>query len=105
MTDALDLMMRLANIADALVESRATQIGDAAIRILKEEVETARRQISEAEYLVSYEATCLIECIAELAYARTDRDQRREERAMMYLNSFRTFVRIDVERLRRKAMA
>jgi hypothetical protein len=95
MIRGLDLATRLVAISEALVTNRTTQIGDAAIRILTEEVRAERMRISEDKSLIGYEATCLIECIAELAYARDEKDVPREQRAVMYINCFRQFVRID----------
>lgn len=95
MKSALDLVTRLCDIADALSENRTTQISDEAIRTLRDEVNKARTQLSETDFDVDYEASCLIECIAELSYARSDADRPREDRAVMYINTFRRFLRID----------
>lgn len=103
MMTAIELVNRLVNVADTLVDDRRVQIGDLALRALKEEIKAAGMQLSESEYMVDYEARCLIDCIAELSYARTDGDKRREERALMYINSFRTFLRMDLNRAQRKA--
>jgi hypothetical protein len=89
----LELLGRLYRIADAMVESRTTQISDQSIRILREEIAAQRRRISEEENLIGYEAVCLIECIAELAYARSDQHKPREDRAVMYINTLRVFLR------------
>lgn len=104
MNSAIDLATRLVNIADMMVENRATQISDEALRTLKDEVRKGRTQNSEAEFAIDYEASCLVNCIAELAWARSEGDRRREERALMYINSFRTFVRMDVDRAVRQAI-
>ncbi len=97
-----DLITRLANIADALSADRRTQISDAAIRQLREEVETARLSLRETEFPIDYQHVCLIECIAELAYARTDKSDAREQRALMYINSLRTLIRMDLNRTERR---
>lgn len=100
-----ELLSTLVKIADAMVEPRAVQISDEAIRTLKDEIRHASSQMSDGDYQIDYEARCLIECIAELAYARTDLDRKREERAMMYINSFRCFVRMDLEATARRIAA
>jgi len=98
MRTAIDLVSTLCDIADSLVENRhCTQISDATLRTLRDEVRCSRMQLSETDFAVDYEASCLIDCIAELAYARTDGDRHREERALMYINTLRTFLRIDVD--------
>jgi hypothetical protein len=89
----LDLLRRLYKIADAMVESRTVQISDASIRELREEIDSERGRLTDDKNLIGYECTCLIECIAELAYARTDQDKPREDRATMYINCFRVFLR------------
>ncbi len=105
MKTAIDLVTTLCNIADAMVESRTVQIGDAALRTLRDEVRCSRMQLSESDFAIDYEASCLIDCISELAYARTDHDRQREERALMYVNTLRTFLRIDVNNAVRKRAA
>jgi hypothetical protein len=104
MKTAIELATRLCNIADAMTENRTTQIGDHAIRTLRDEVRCSRMQLSQDDFAIDYEASCLIDCIAELAYARTDGDKRREERALMYVNCFRAFLRMDVNRAERHAL-
>lgn len=102
----IDLLRRLITIATALSESRATQIGDASIRTLQSEVSTARsRVIDPDDEVIGYEATCLVECIAALAYARTDREPNRESRAICYVNALLGFMRMDLNRAERRAMA
>lgn len=105
MKTALELAERLCRMADAMSENRTVQISDETLRGLRDEVGKGRMQLSETDFNIDYEATCLVECLAELAYARSDRDRRREERALMYLNSFRTFLRIDVNDALRKVTA
>lgn len=105
MRTALDLANRLCQVADAMVDNRDVQMADDAIRGLRDEVRHHRSHLSENEFSIDYEAACLIDCIAELAYARSDKDRRREERALMYVNTFRTFLRIDAEKAARKAVA
>ncbi|OKO68203.1 hypothetical protein AC629_42290 [Bradyrhizobium sp. NAS80.1] len=96
------LLDRLCLIADNLVETRRLQIGDAAIRTLRDEVQMRRFTPAE-ENVIGYEATCLIECIAALAFARTDQNKEGEERAVMYLNVLRQFCRLDLNAARRRA--
>lgn len=103
MRNALELATRLANIADAMIADRRTQISDASLRTLRDEVEKSRMHLSETEFQIDYQATCLIECISELAYARSDGDAPREERAKLYIEKFRTFLRIDCDIAERKA--
>lgn len=97
----LYLLDRLCSIADQLVETRAVQIGDTAIRTLRDEVQMLRYSPRE-ENLVGYEALCLIECIAALAFARSDKDAAGESKAVMYINCFRNFVRRDLEAAKRR---
>jgi len=104
MKTALELASRLCDIADAMTQNRTTQISDHTLRTLRDEVNHGRSHCGESEFVIDYQASCMIDCIAELAYARTDGDQRREERALMYSNSFRTFLRMDVDRATRQAL-
>lgn len=105
MKSALDLVTRLCDIADAMVENPTLQIADEAIHSLRDQVRHSRSQLGESDFDVGYEASCLIDCIAELAYARTDGDKPRQDRATMYIHSFRKFLRIDRDIAARKAMA
>jgi hypothetical protein len=103
MKPAIELATLLVNVADGMVRDRNLQLGNEAIRTLKEEVRHGRSQFSEgADFAVDYQAGCLIDCLAELAYARSDGDRAREDRAIMYINSFRTFLRIDRDIAERK---
>ncbi|KQW22122.1 hypothetical protein ASC80_01625 [Afipia sp. Root123D2] len=94
----LDLAKRLVLIGEGLAENRRTQISDASIRVLREQVADMRMDIRNEQTLIGYEATCLVECIAELAFARTDQDANRESRAICYVNSLTGFMRGDVMR-------
>jgi len=97
----LDLIERLLKIAETMVESRAVQISDAALRQLKEEVRQQRMNFSDEPCLAGYEASFLVECIAELAFARSDRSPQREQRATMYINCVRPFMQGDLLATRR----
>lgn len=103
MNAALDLVTRLVKIAEALSQDRTVQISDASLRSLRDEVQKARMQICESNFEVDYQSTCLIECISELAYARTDQDRSREDRALLYIDMLRKFLRIDRDIAERKA--
>lgn len=105
MNAALDLVTRLVKIAETMSEHRTVQISDASLRQLRDEVQKARMQISENEFEVDYQSTCLIECISELAYARTDGDRSREDRALLYVEMLRKFLRIDRDIAERKTAA
>jgi hypothetical protein len=98
-----ELVERLCNIADTITPTRTVQISDETLRRLREQVHSERFNLRNEDNLVGYEASCLIDCIAELAYARSDRDRGREERAIMYLNSFRSFMRGDLDKAMRAA--
>lgn len=98
----LEFMARLVSIAESLAHDRRSQITDDVIRKLSSDIASARRSIVETEDLIGYEATCLIECIAELAYARSDRDANRESRAIMYINTLLNFIRSDMQRAERR---
>lgn len=97
---SIDLLRRLLSIGDVLVNDRRVQISDSAIRQLRADVSECRLHGE----IVGYEATCLIECIAEIAFARSDKDSRRESRAICYVNSFSTFIRGDVASLEKAAL-
>jgi hypothetical protein len=98
----LDLVTRLVKIADALTQSSTVQISDQNLRQLRDEVQKARMQIAESDFQVDYQSTCLIECISALAYARTDKDQSAEQRALKYVDLLRQFLRIDRDLAERK---
>jgi len=104
MRTAIELVTALCNIADGMVENRTSQISNESLRTLREEVRIGRSQLSETDFSIDYEAAMLTDCIAEMAYARTDGDRRREERALMYINTLRTFLRIDVNDAAKKAV-
>lgn len=106
MRTAIEIIAALCNAADKMSESRTVNISDAALRQLKDEIAHASMQISEtdASYAIDYEARCLVDCLAELAYSRTDGDQHREERALVYVNCFREFLRMDLNRAARLAV-
>lgn len=92
----LDLIERLLKIAEQIATNRVLQISDAALRELKEEVRSLRLNMRIEPNLVDYEAAFLIESIAAVAYARTDRDADRESRAIMYINCLRPFMQADL---------
>ena len=95
----IELLERLLKIADGLVENRKSNISGDSIRFLQEEVERERVRLLEGEGIVGYECMCLVECIAALAYARTDGDVNAESRAVTYINSFTVFLRTDLYRI------
>jgi hypothetical protein len=100
------LARKLLTIADQLVADRMVQISDEAIRAIKAEIKVERLRIGEDDRLIDYEASCLIETITELAYARSEQDKKRESRAVMYINTLTCFMRSDLaaaERAHREA--
>jgi hypothetical protein len=106
MKPALELVALLVDVADKLAEDRTMQVSNEALRSWREDVAKSRMQLSEgSDFAVDYEASCLVDCITALAYARTDGDRGREQRALMYLNTFRTFLRKDVMDAARKQAA
>lgn len=96
--DQLDLLRLLCSVADELSQSRATTASREFISYTRERVGAARGQLlgEDDARLIGYEAAMAVECIAELTYARADRDQRREGRVLAYLNTLRTFMRNDL---------
>lgn len=105
MRTALEVLTALCAVADGMVDNRAANISDLSLRQLKDEVRHGSQQMSETDHLIDYEARCMVDCLAELSYARSEHDQRREERALMYINSFRTFLRMDLNRAARQAVS
>jgi hypothetical protein len=102
---ALELAARLVTIADAMVDNSGVHVPDDTLRALRKEVAQSRTQLSETAFQIDYQASCLIECISEIATARIIGDRSREDRARMYIEKFRTFLRIDCDIAARKAVA
>jgi hypothetical protein len=98
----LDLVERLLKIAEAIVANRTTQISDSAIRILRDQVREQRMNLREEPNIVGYEATFLVECIAEIAFARSDRREDSEQRAKMHINTVRAFMQGDLVKASRE---
>lgn len=104
MTDRIDpreLRERLLAIAETVAHDRRLDISDAALRTLSDQVAQARFCVSDEESGLDYQAVCLVECLRAVAHARTDRDERKESRAICYLNSFIGFMRSDAPTQRR----
>ncbi len=92
----IDLLRRLVDMACALTESSKTKLSDEAIRILKEEIARERMRPIDGDRVIDVEATCLIECMAELTYLRAGCDKNRESRMVMFINSLAIFMRVDL---------
>lgn len=99
-----DLLRRLVTIGESLVHDRRIQISDAAIRTLREEVAFVRYTPRETAPIIDYEAANLVECFAAIAYARSEKNEVRESRAITYANSLLHFMRSDLSGLERRAM-
>lgn len=97
------LTEKLIGIADTVATDRSVQISDAALRQWRDDVQIERSRVNQQDPLIGYEATCLVECLAAIAYARTDKDKDGEGRALCYLNSLRSFMRVDLARAQKAA--
>lgn len=98
------LTEKLLRVADTVADDRTVQISDAALRQWREEVRFERTRLTPQDALIGYEATCLTECLAALAYARTDKDADGESRALCYINTLRVFMRNDLTRAQRQTV-
>lgn len=87
----LALVGLLCNVTNALIESRATTMGREAIAHFRERVRDERAALLDDDEpaLIDWEATCLVEMLAELSYARADQDKDRERRVLGFLDAFR----------------
>lgn len=104
MRTALEIVTALCDAADLVAENRNVNVADAALRLLQREILEGRMRLSETHNLIDYQASSLIDCLAALCYARTDGNQHAEERALVYVNSLRTFLRMDLNRAARMAV-
>ncbi|KIZ39055.1 MULTISPECIES: hypothetical protein [Rhodopseudomonas] len=104
-SEHIPLLRRLLTIADKMVDDRTIDISDATLRQLKGEIKLQRLRVDVTHGLIDYEATCLIETIAELAYARSERSERREQRAIMYINSLTCFMWSDLRAAEKRLAA
>lgn len=96
----IDLLQRLIKAAEVLTEDRRVNIGDEHLRQLKSEVAAAlARPLGDAAPVIDYQAACLMQVVSEIAYARSDRGDDRESRAICYANCLLTFMRNDLARL------
>ncbi|WP_398473091.1 hypothetical protein [Tardiphaga sp.] len=103
--DQFELLRFLCNLADQVVATRMVNLSRETIASLRERVAAARTVLldDDAPRLIDYEAACAVECMAELAYARADQSKPREDRAVMYLNTLRNFMRGDLNIAERKS--
>lgn len=100
-----ELLRRLIAIGDSLVQDRRLQISDAAIRELRDQVALTRMRPCEDRPVIGYEAANLVECLAAIAFARSDKDTNAESRAIAYSNSLLGFMRGDLTRLERASLS
>jgi hypothetical protein len=100
----VSLLTLLCSMADEMAQSRATRMSREAIAVMRDRVRAERQALLDDDEpaLIDYEATMLVECLAEVTYARADRDARRESRVVAYLNSLRTFMRQDLQQAERR---
>lgn len=100
------LLGRLVRCADLIAPDRAIVLSREVIAELRRDVAAWRARLldPDAPRLIDYEATCLVEIMAELTYARADQDRGRESRAEMYLDRFRVMLRGDYDIAERAAV-
>jgi hypothetical protein len=93
-----ELAARILAMGRSMVETRATSLGDDAIRQLPVEVAQARWLLLEdgEPRLLDAEAACVVELLIALTYARAAKDARRESRLICFLNPFLSFMDIDL---------
>ncbi|MGX9389784.1 hypothetical protein ACWX0K_10840 [Nitrobacteraceae bacterium UC4446_H13] len=86
----LELVGLLCNVTNDLMETRATVMGREAIAHYRHRIAEERAALldDDGPALIDWEATCLVEMLAELSYARADRDKVREDRVTSYLDRF-----------------
>lgn len=103
----LALLQRLCAVCANMMDSRTTTISRDAIDVLRDQVKFERVAILDDDDapLIDYEATCLVELLAELSYARTDHDKGREDRALMYLDRFHIMMQASRDIALRKQQA
>jgi hypothetical protein len=99
------LLGRLVRCADLIAPERSVVLSREVISELRREVSEWRDRLLDPDEprLIDYEATCLVEIMAELTYARADQDRARESRAEMYLDKFRVMLRGDYDIAEREA--
>ena len=95
--DPIELLTRLCGIAEQMTATRMMQLPRVTIEALRDEVAGARRRVAPEWDIVNYQSVCLVECLAALAYARSDEDRAAEDRARMYADDFRKFIRLDLD--------
>lgn len=100
---AIELLERLIKIAEAIAWQRA-QISDQALRELRAEVDAVRHALTDGPALIGYEASFLLDCIAEIDDARRHEDARRRDRAEMYINTVHPFLLGDLARAKREVV-
>lgn len=93
-----ELMRLVCNMIDQVTRDRAVNLGRDAIASLRQRVTDARTVLldDDVRRLIDYEAACAVEIMAELAYARADKNKSREDRALWYLDRFRVSMRGDL---------
>lgn len=104
-TEQRKLLGWLVRCADMIGPERSISLSREVISELRNEVATWRDRPLDPDEprLIDYEATCLVEIMAELTYARADQDRARESRAEMYLDKFRVMLRGDYDIAEREA--
>lgn len=92
------LLRRLVDMGEALSVSRMTTLSDAAIRELRDQVMHHVMRPCEDMRLIGTEALCLVECMAELTYARAEKNIARENRMLTLVNALKGFLYVDLLR-------
>lgn len=97
----IDLLRRLIDIAAKLTENRAVTLNSAVIRELRDQVHHHVMRPCEDVRLIGCEAVCLVECMADLAYARDEKNSDREGRMLTLVNAHRGYLFTDLLRAER----
>lgn len=90
------LLRTLIGIAEDVTLNRAVTLGTASISELREEIAAARMKPIDFPRVIDIEAMCLLEYLAELSYARSDKNAEREKRMGLFATSLMTFLQIDL---------
>lgn len=104
-TKQLALVQILCTTTKQLIESRTVTMSSEAIAVYRQRVADERAALLDDDdpALIDWEATCLVEMLAELSYARADRDQNRERRVLSFLDAFRVRM-IDIRDIATRKM-
>lgn len=99
------LLRRLVDLGEQLTANRATTMSSAAIRELRDQVQLQVMKPCDDVRLIGGEAVCLVELLAELTYARADKNATRESRMIALINAHRGFLLTDLLRAEKEALS